>query len=326
MCRGANEKGGAMGGVKAELDDLVAKHDLPMEAFAGSCTPLDISDYWLRRAQHTEQISAIIAWFEARYFVPKSASHLQKALSEGLTISAAPIITQRFNNCVLDYALKCAIEILNRDGGHWAPVQAVSPSAYDEDFAIHVALFSTPAQKTIDRLKEIQSLEFTADDLFPSRKTPLIRNLAFGAAITALESFLWETMVYWVENDDAVVHRIITTHPSFKDQLIKLSTIFDKQAVLRTDILGFMQGVVWHNWEKVSILYKYGLGLTDLNLNRFTPAVLKRHDIVHRSGFTKAGDAVKISTAEISDLCGEISAFAMDVSSRIEEEKFYVPF
>jgi hypothetical protein len=310
-----------MGGIKAELDRLVAKHSLPMEAFAGSYDVFDISEYWLRRAKESEQIAAIIVWFEERYFVPNSEIQKQKAFAESGPISVRPVIAQRFGHCASADAVESAIEELQLRGNEqWAPVEIRSQSAYDEDFSIHVPRFSAPAQKTLDRLTEIKSLEFVGDEFDFSRDRLLIRNLAFGAAITALESFLWETMVYWVENDENVVRRIITTHPAFKDQLIKLSTIFEKQDDLRTDILGFMQGVVWHNWDKVSTLYKYGLGLERLNLDKFTPAVLIRHDIVHRSGFTRTGEKVEVSTHEIRELCSEISVFAMGVSARIEEK------
>jgi len=313
-----------MGGVKAELDKLIDRHSLPMEAFEGSYKPFDVSNYWLRRAVESDQIAAMTAWFEDRYFVPSSEDLKQKAYAEGGPLSAAPVLSQRFGRYASPNALEFAIEELHLRGGkRWAPVQVSSQDTYDDDFSIQVAEFSAPAKKILERVNEIKALQLLEE---PFAKNYLVRNLAFGAAITALESFLWETMVYWVENDDDVVRRIVTTHPAFKDQLIKLGTIFEKRESLRTDILGFMQGVVWHNWDKVSTLYKYGLGLGKLNLDKFTPAVLTRHDIIHRSGLTKTGEKVEVTFEQISELCREISAFATSVSTRIEEEHVYLPF
>ena len=308
-----------MGGVKAQLDDITERSNLPMEAYTGSYDCIDISDYWLSKADEWEQNTAMKIWFEERYFDPASEAGLceKNAYEDGGPFSPGPLILQRFSAYVSKEVIDRVIDELLFDGGErWAQRRIRKPDTYNEDFSIYVAARTAPLQKTLERIGEIRELLNLPGH---SGATSLVRNLAFGAAITALESFLWETMVFWVENDEGVVRSIITTHPAFKDQPIKLGTIFKKSMHLKKDILGFMQGVVWHNWDKVGTLYNYGLGMKKLNLDHFSPAVLKRHDIVHRSGLTKDGEKVNVSVEEIVVLCQQISRFARSVSSQLED-------
>jgi hypothetical protein len=310
-----------MGLIKAELDGLTERSNLPMEAFTGSVECFDICNSWLSTAEEWEQATAIKVWFEERYFDPTDESRLSphETYREGGPFQPGPIVRSRFSAHASKVALDGVIdELLFSGGDRWAKRLIRVPSTYDEDFAIFVEAYSAPLQNTVQRVGEIRELLN-----LPSN---LVRNLAFGAAITALESFLWETMVFWVENDESVVRSLITTHPAFKDQPIKLGTIFDKRETLTKDILGFMQGVVWHNWDNVGTLYKYGLSLKKLNLDNFTPAVLKRHDIVHRSGMTKAGEHVVVTSAEIIALCEQITIFAASVASQLQKDFVDVPF
>lgn len=310
-----------MGLVKAELDGLIERSNLPMEAFAGAVECFDICNSWLSAAEEWAQATAIKFWFEERYFDPSDESRLSphEAYREGGPFQPGPLVRSRFSGYASTKALEGVIdELLFLGGDRWAKRLIRAPSTYDEDFAIFVEAYNVPLQNTLQRVGEIRELL-----ILPSN---LVRNLAFGASITALESFLWETMVFWVENDESVVRNIIIAHPAFKDQPIKLGTIFDKRETLTKDILGFMQGVVWHNWDNVATLYKYGLGLKKLNLDHFTPAVLKRHDIVHRSGLTKAGEQVVVTSVEILALCEQITIFAETVSSQLETYFAGVPF
>jgi hypothetical protein len=89
---------------------------------------------------------------------------------------------------------------------------------------------------------------------------------------------------------------------------------------LKTDILGYMQNIVWHNWSNVGPLFKYGLGV-QAGFRLFDDAIKKRHDIVHRSGHTKEGAKVDIGSQEISDLCAQIESFAYDLSQQVQNAR-----
>jgi hypothetical protein len=53
------------------------------------------------------------------------------------------------------------------------------------------------------------------------------------------------------------------------------------------------------------------------SLKQFDKSLIKRHDVVHRSGFTKTGDPVIIDAPEIYLLCDQIESFANYVSQEL---------
>lgn len=151
----------------------------------------------------------------------------------------------------------------------------------------------------------------------------LIQKLVFGAAIGALEAFLYETMRYWVENDDQVLHDIITKHPVFRDKPIKLGDVFQLPKGLKNYVKGYLQTIVWDRWEKVAPLFRYGLGFSLPDENPFKENMKKRHDIIHRSGHSKEGTPIEVTMDEIYDLCAKIKSFSQNVDKNLASRSEY---
>lgn len=145
----------------------------------------------------------------------------------------------------------------------------------------------------------------------------LARSLVFASVITSLESFLWETVSYWVDHDETIVINIVTNIPVFRDQPLKLGEIFEKRKNLKNDIKAYLQNLVWHQWNKVAPLFKLGLQVDIPGFTQFEAALIKRHDIVHRSGVSKAGERVAVDVAEIEALCEQIIRFANEVNEKL---------
>jgi hypothetical protein len=305
-----------MGGIKESLHDNELSN-LPPEAYVGTVDWVDIDNFWLSGAELEDQQTAMRVWFDCRYLdghaAIKAGQH--RAAVYGMSPAYDPeiILWARFRGHVPNRAISEVVaEFLEVGGRGWALKPEPSFRTYDEDFSISVRRQSEPLETLRERIAEIKGLRGLSGS---ANARELAQRLAYSAAITALESFLWETMIYWVECEDEVVRNIITAHPAFKNQKYELGTIFDKVASLKTDILGYMQNMVWHNWTHVAPLFKYGLGL-EFSFRRFDDAVKKRHDIVHRSGHTKEGEKVIINPREIDDLCAQIVAFALEVSKQ----------
>ncbi len=145
----------------------------------------------------------------------------------------------------------------------------------------------------------------------------LVEKLVFGAAIGALESFLWETMHYWVDSDESVLKSVATKLPALKDEPIKLGDIYVRYEGLKSHVTGYLQNLVWHRWEKVAPLFKLGLDIALPTAKPLEAAMIKRHDIVHRSGHDKNGVAITLTVAEINSLCDEIEKFAQSIDQQL---------
>jgi len=142
----------------------------------------------------------------------------------------------------------------------------------------------------------------------------------FGAAVGAFEAFLWETVDYWVENDDQAIRDIVTSIQQFRQESIPLSEIYEKFEGLKKRVKAHLQNVVWHRWDVVSPLFKKGLGLGEAmpSFKPFDAALLKRHDIVHRMGRDKDGGEIAISATDVVGLVASIELFATAIDQALD--------
>jgi hypothetical protein len=293
--------------------------NLPPEAFStwDADGPFDPQDHWLRTASKDHQVIAMRAWFLDRYCDPAHNTPYNGReggfqFIHGGPFDPADVLPNRFARTVEDDMIQEVLDELHqRVGDEWAPVQHSVPDDYDDDYGVTIEDNGQPLARLRDRLaqsKQVLSLQGNFSVQL------LARNLAFGSVITSLESFLWETVTYWVDHDDATVINIVTKIQAFRDQPLKLGRIFEKRETLKNDIKAYLQNLVWHQWNKVVPLFTLGLGIDSPSFQQFDGALIKRHDIVHRSGLSKTGVRVNVEVAEIEALCEQIIQFASKIN------------
>ena len=66
----------------------------------------------------------------------------------------------------------------------------------------------------------------------------------------------------------------------------------------------------------------HGLRVKLPSFKPFIDAVIKRHDIVHRSGFSKTGEPITVSRAEIKTLIETIRAFADELEHALSVRNY----
>lgn len=132
---------------------------------------------------------------------------------------------------------------------------------------------------------------------------------------------MWETVVYRVDHDDSTGINIVKNIPVFRDQPLKLGQIFEKNETLKNDVKAYLQNLVWHQWDKVAPLFTIVLELDIPGFRQFEDAVIKRHDIVHRSGLSKTGVPVNVDEAEITALCEQIIRFATEIDEKLANRR-----
>jgi hypothetical protein len=64
-------------------------------------------------------------------------------------------------------------------------------------------------------------------------------------------------------------------------------------------------------------LFTLGLGIDSPGFKQFDSALLKRHDIVHRSGISRTGEHVNVGVTEIDALCEQIIRFANEIDEKL---------
>jgi hypothetical protein len=298
--------------------------NLPPEAFDPFNVdgPFDPQNHWLRTADKDDQLTAMREWFRAHYCDPAYETPYNSKEGGYLFIYGGPynpadVLPERFSEIVDDDAIQEIIdEMHNEVGEQWAPIQYGPPDdfEYDERFELRLLTRDEPLTKLKERLQHAQLvLSLEGDE---AAKT-LALKLVFGATVAALEAFLWETVGYCVEHEEKALSNIVTQIPALRDQPMKLGDIFTQHEGLKEHVKGYLQNLVWHRWDKVVPLFKLGLGVQPPSFKPFEDALVKRHDIVHRSGHDKEGNPISVTTREIKELCEKIEAFATELDEKL---------
>lgn len=299
--------------------------NLPAEAHGETVDqPFDPDDHWLRRAEPDDQLIAMKEWFLAHYCDPAKRTPYNSREGGYQFIHGGPHdpaeeLPDRFSGIVHDNLIEQIVNEMHAEvGDEWAPLHEDPPDDYDERYALDIVAVSEPLRRLRERLQQAQAVLTLVGN--PEAKA-LAEKLVFGATIGALEAFLYETANYWIDTDEVALRDCVTKLPEFRDQQIKLGDLYVRHAGLKDYVKGYLQNLVWHRWEKVGPLFKHARDVRLPTLKVFDAALLKRHDIVHRSGHDKDGAPTEITTEEIRELCSKIEAFAVEVDDLLEKRK-----
>lgn len=313
------------------IDDDDDISNLPTEAIVNPLDvdgPFDPNDHWLRSASEEHQLIAIRAWFRSRYCDPAIETAYNSREGGYLYVDGGPYnpsieLHGRFGDIVDDTLIEQVVgEMVGEVGDQWAPIRRDPPEDYDERFDLELVDSNEPLRRVRMRLTECRHV---LDLQGKAEVVAFARRLVFGAVIGVLESFLWELSQHWIEASDEALRNCVTKLPAIRDEQIKLGDVFDRHENIRNHVKGYLQNTVWHRWDKVGPIYKQGFGITLPSVKVFDDALVKRHDIVHRSGRTKDGKEVDVTDKEIEDLSNSVEKFAEEVSDLAKMRFFRSP-
>jgi hypothetical protein len=220
---------------------------------------------------------------------------------------------------VPDDVIKEVVEELEAGvGKHWAPIRRGPDEDDDWTWDLpDVPDSGTPIARLKERLQHGMSVLTLRGD--PAAQELAIQ-LVYVQTIGALEAFLYETALYWIEKDEERVKNCITCLPVFTDQKISLKEIFTQYDGLKTKVKEYLYHLVWHRWKDVSPLYEKGLGVKLPSTKDFQDALQTRHDIGHRSGADHEGKPIPITHGEVFLLSGKVEEFCKKVADSFDED------
>jgi len=162
---------------------------------------------------------------------------------------------------------------------------------YHRDFTRFYDVFSSS-------LIDIQSLM----NLAPHNET--LARLLYAAIITAMETYLSDTLKKQVLNREAIKRRFIKNHDFFKKEKFTLSEIYEKTASINETIISEIDKMSFHNLSRIPALYSSVLATTfpSSRLPELKRAIDNRHDIVHRNGKDTTNKPLKILMGDVSAL------------------------
>lgn len=304
-------------------EEEVEFEDLPDAAFTQQASPCEFDDDWLGHASKQQQVAAMRGWFGMRFCDPAEDTPYNGREGGFQFIHGGPYdpadeLGVRFSGVIDDDLIQEVVDEFHSEvGDQWAPTRGMRDDFdddYDERWELETQSAEAPLLRLRDRLDGgMAVLRLTGD---PQAKQ-LAQQLVFSAAIGALESFLWETVDYWVSNSDEVLRLVVTKIDALRVRPMKLGDLFTRQDLLKAEVKGYLQHLVWHQWDKVAPLFHKGLDVKISSLKQFDEALDKRHHIVHRSGRDLDGQPIYISLGEIEVLSGRVLAFCVDAAQLI---------
>ncbi len=150
-----------------------------------------------------------------------------------------------------------------------------------------------------------------------------MRRLLYVNVVTILECYLSDFFISRIKEDSKLLRKLIETTPTFKEQKITVSDVFQTMDAIEKRANSYLAGLVWHRLDHVSKLYEKSVGVIfPSDMKALRNAIAVRHELVHRNGKKQDGTEHEIGEADIrsviklaEELVGHIEKGWLDVSS-----------
>jgi hypothetical protein len=276
----------------------------------------------LDNPEREAQLQMMRDWFFERFEDPAERTPYESAEGGYIWIWGGPYdareeLDGEFGGSVPDDVIEELAEELTSQCWEWAPTP--SREDYDDYLVDDIALITEYHSNFISAIQTIEKLLETEVDV---SVTGCFYRLLFVNVITALETYLSDAFINTVVHDPALMRRFIETTPEFKNENIALSDVFAALEKIEQRAKSHLVDVVWHNLGRVKPMYRDTLGIDfPKDIGPVFRAIVKRHDIVHRNGKTKAGEDIAISRQDVIDLISAVQALTHDVDAQLRKDE-----
>lgn len=203
---------------------------------------------------------------------------------------------------------------------HFRNIDTSSFFAGNDDYESYLAARSGHQAAFQASLMDILSLLAQPPSAPPDQKC--LHRLLYVNVVTILECYLSDFFISRMK-DRKLLRKLIETTPTFKEQKLAVSDVFETMESIDKRANSYLAGLVWHRLEQVSKLYENVLGVTfPSDIRALRDAIAVRHELVHRNGKKKDGTEHMISEPEIKkvvrlaeELVEHIEKRWLDVSS-----------
>ena len=128
-----------------------------------------------------------------------------------------------------------------------------------------------------------------------------------------METYLSDAFTNTVLNDSALLRRFFETTPEFKKRKFTLSDLFTEFGGIEETAKQHLRQLLWHDLARVKPKYRYALNVEFPDATPIFRAIKVRHDLVHRNGKTKDGEALPIDKGHVIALAREAELFVQEI-------------
>lgn len=147
----------------------------------------------------------------------------------------------------------------------------------------------------------------------------LLAKVLYANVISALETYLSDTLVYTVISFPPLIRRVIESDPEFKKRKLELSDLFRRHDGIKSEVSKYLEGLMYHDLAKINELYKSTLCVDfPKDMGDIFRAVDIRHDIVHRNGRRRTGENVDLSLESVKELTSKMKSFVESIDLQVK--------
>lgn len=299
-------------------------NELPPEAGTITDNRFDPNDDWLSGAPRELQIEAMRRWFLDRFEEPANETPWDGEEKEYLFIWGGPYdpdeeIQNRFGE-VVDYEVmeELITDLWSEVGDKWAPVR---PDVEDyDDFLMHLIVKGRDDPKYFleQRLDQLQ--EMIDEQIALTSHRQLLHQMIHGAVISALEAYLYDTTLYWVEADSNCLRKFVTTNKDLQVRSLTLAELFERSENIKDEVKKYLGEFIWHRLDKIKPMLMTALEIQFPQIDEVMKQVRVRHNIVHRAGRNEDGSPVDLSRDEITKIIRTVRDFSQELNSKIRAQ------
>lgn len=187
-------------------------------------------------------------------------------------------------------------------------IEVEYPVEEDDDW-YDKELFDETHADVIKVLEKIDSLD---EDM----KSYLYR-LLYANLITCMETYLSDTLIQYVTENDEYLRKFTETYKPFKKQTFTADDIFNRMDHLKDIVKGELRELTYHNLPKIKPIFMDSMGIDIGVIKELYKAVLIRHDIVHRNGKDKEGKEHVITKEDVEKLCNQVNDFMYNIECKL---------
>lgn len=174
--------------------------------------------------------------------------------------------------------------------------------------------YSKSFYSEIENIESLLTLEIPTSEL----ENTLYRQI-YISVISTLETYLSSAFINRTFDSEENLKRFICTHPIFKNQKFDISQIFDKYDEIENIAQKVMLDTIYHNLPIVRNMYRDTFNISFPDFSEIYKAVLTRHDLVHRNGYTKSGEIAEVNKGVINELINNVKNFVRKLVIELEK-------
>ena len=202
---------------------------------------------------------------------------------------------------------KCVLDITDLVHAGWT-------EAYDDliEYSQQCTNFYVVFQEAIAEIKSLATS-------LPGN--PILARLLHANAITAMETYLADSVKKNVMNRPALLRRFVQSHPGFAEEKFRLAQVFTVHDEIKTRTSAALNQIAFHNMAKTMKIYEsvFSVEFPKEDLPELFRAVQRRHDIIHRNGRDISGHVIDVTASDLEAVIDLVTRTMSAVDKQIKD-------